>query len=175
MADLLTLHPTRFFSSLLPVASALSLTVLVNLPLSLTGGLLPAPVLALSAMYFWTLVRPDLVPPFAVLFIGLFEDLLSGGPPGLWSAGFLAAYAFTDRQRDLLAGLAGPAALLGFAAAILLAAATAYALTVIVYLRLPALAPLLLGCVATVMFHPLVVWPLGWTHRRVVGAMRGEA
>src|SRR5215831_12930086 len=103
------------------------------------------------------------MPPFGVLVIGLLEDLLSGGPPGLWAAGFIAAYALTDRQRDLLAGLPGPAALLG------LAAATAYALTLVVYLRPPALAPLLLSCVVTVMFHPLVVWPLGWFHRRVVG------
>ncbi len=175
MADLLTLHPSRFFSALLPIASGALLTMVVNLPVSLTGGLLPAPVLALSAVYFWSLVRPDLMPPFGVLFVGLLEDLLSGGPPGLWCAGFLAAYTLTDRQRDLLAGLAGPAALLGFAAAMLLAAATAYTLTVIVYLRFPALAPLLLACVVTVMFHPLVVWPMGWFHRRVVGAMRGDA
>jgi rod shape-determining protein MreD len=174
MADLLTLHPSRFFSALVPVASGMLLTTVVNFPLSVTGGLLPAPVLALSAVYFWTLVRPDLMPPFAVLVIGLLEDLMSGGPPGLWAAGFIAAYALTDRQRDILAGMPGPAALLGFAAAMLLAAATAYVLTLIVYLRPPALAPLLLACVVTVTFHPLVVWPLGWFHRRVVGAMRGE-
>ena len=101
MVDLLSLNFSRFSAALLPVGSAILLTILVNLPVSLMGGLFPAPILALPAIYFWALVRPDLMSPFAVLFIGVLEDLLSGGPPGLWAAGFLAAYALADRQRDI--------------------------------------------------------------------------
>jgi rod shape-determining protein MreD len=175
VVDLLSLNFSRFWASLLPVGSAILLTILVNLPVSLTGGLFPAPILALPAIYFWALVRPDLMSPFAVLVIGVLEDLLSGGAPGLWAAGFLSAYALADRHRDILAGLSGAIALFGFAAAMLLASATAYILTWIVYLRWPALAPLLLANVVTVMFYPLIALPLGWLHRRVVGAMRGEA
>jgi len=175
VVDFLHLNFPRFWASLLPVGSAILLTILVNLPVSLTGGLFPAPMLALPAIYFWALVRPDLMSPFAVLFIGLLEDFLSGGPPGLWASGFLAAYALADRQREILAGLSGAIALFGFAAAMLLASATAYILTWIVYLRWPAFAPLLLASVITVMFYPLIALPLGWMHRRVVGAMRGEA
>jgi rod shape-determining protein MreD len=174
MVDLLSLNPPRFFAALLPVGSAVLLTLLVNIPLSLAYGLFPAPMLALAAIYFWALVRPDLMPPAAVLVIGLLEDLLSGGPPGLWASGFVAAYALADRQREILAGLSGAAALIGFAAATLLAATMAYVLTWIVYHQWPALAPLLLACVITVALYPLIAFPLGWTHRRVVGAMRGE-
>ena len=174
MVDLLSLNPPRFFAACLPVASAVLLTILVNIPLSLAYGLFPAPMLALAAIYFWSLVRPDLMPPAAVLIIGLLEDLLSGGPPGLWAAGFMAAYTLADRQRDLLAGLSGAAALIGFAAASLLAAMTAYFLTWVVYHRWPALAPLLLACVVTVAVYPLLALPLSWAQRRVVGAMRGE-
>src|SRR5271169_3828826 len=98
---------TRAFISLLPVLMSLFLVVLVNLPLSVTGGLVPAPLLALAPVYFWSLVRPDLMPPLAALGIGLFEDLLSGGAPGVWAGGFLAAYALADRQRDSFAGMLG--------------------------------------------------------------------
>jgi rod shape-determining protein MreD len=158
--------------SLLPCLSAVLLMLLVNLPVPLTGGLLPAPLLALTAVYFWALVRPDLMPPFAVLVIGLLEDLFSGGPPGVWATGFVAAYALVDRQRDNLAGLAGIGAVVGFAAAMALAAFATFVLTWIMYLRHPPIAPLLLASVVTVLFYPPVALILGWIHRKAVGAIR---
>ena len=173
MAEPVAVNVSRFFSSLLPFVSAALLVVLVNLPISVTGGLFPSPMLALAAIYFWSLVRPDLISPFPVLILGLLEDLLSGGPPGLWAAGFMAAYAVVDRQRENLAGLAGPAAMAGFAAIMALAAAATYALTLVVYQRLPPLAPVLLAGLITVVLYPLVAVPMGWMHRRLVGALRG--
>src|SRR6185312_3601712 len=90
--DILLLGPVRLLAAMMPLLLAIGLVLLVNLPVSLTGRLLPAPVLALAAVYYWVLVRPDLMPPPAVFIVGLLEDVLSGGPPGLWAAGFLAAY-----------------------------------------------------------------------------------
>jgi rod shape-determining protein MreD len=164
--------PSRFLAAFLPVLTAIFLVILANAPVSFTGGLLPAPALALAAVYFWVLVRPDLMPPFAVLLIGLLEDLLSGGPPGLWAGGFLAAYMLTDRQRETFAGMTGWGALVAFAGAMLLAAATAYSLACAVYLRWAPLPPLLLESVTTVAFYPLVVRPMGWVHRKFVGSIR---
>jgi rod shape-determining protein MreD len=172
VADPIALSVSRMFASLLPCVSALLLVLLVNLPVSLSGGLLPAPLLALTAVYFWALVRPDLMPPFAVLLIGLLEDLFSGGPPGAWAMGFIAAYALVDRQRDNLAGLSGVAAVVGFAAAMALAATATFVLTWIMYLRAPPVASLLLASVATVLFYPVIAVILGWMHRRAVGALR---
>jgi rod shape-determining protein MreD len=172
VADPIALNVSRLFGSLLPALSALLLVMLVNLPVTLTGGLFPAPLLALTAVYFWALVRPDLMPPYLVLFVGLFEDLLSGGPAGIWATGFMAAYALVDRQRENLAGLAGSAAVLGFAAAMALAAAATFVLTWIMFMRQPPLAPLLLASVFTVLFYPPIAVVLGWVHRRAVGALR---
>jgi rod shape-determining protein MreD len=172
MVDHGSLSFGRIFAASLPVMMALIAVVLVNLPISFTGGALPAPLLAFAPVYFWALMRPDLMPPTAVLFIGLVEDLLSGGPPGLWAAGFLAAYAFTDRQRESLAGLSGIGAVVGFAAAMLIASAVAYVLASLVYWRLAPIAPLFLTAVVTIAFYPLAAWFMGWVQRRVVGAMR---
>jgi len=172
VADPVALNVSRLLSSLLPGLSAVLLVMLVTLPVSLTGGVLPAPLLALTAVYFWALVRPDLMPPFVVLAIGLLEDLVSGGPAGVWATGFMAAYALIDRQRENLAGLSGAAAVLGFAAAMALAAAATFVLTWIMYLRQPPLAPLLLASVFTVLFYPPIAVILGWVHRRAVGAIR---
>lgn len=174
MAEHLQIHPGRFFAAIVPVLIALVAVMLVNLPVSVTGGLLPAPLLALAPVYFWVLVRPDLMPPIAILAIGLFEDLLSGGPPGLWGAGFLAAYALADKQRDLLASLSGFGAVLGFAAAVLTATAVVYVLAGIIFQRIPPLAPVLLEAVMTTVFYPPMALLMGFVHRHVVGPMRGE-
>ena len=41
--------------------------------------MVPAPLLALVPIYFWCLVRPDLMTPAAALMIGMAEDIMSGG------------------------------------------------------------------------------------------------
>jgi rod shape-determining protein MreD len=171
--ELLFNHPARLLASLVPALLGLLLVLLANMPVSFTGGLLPVPALALACVYFWVLVRPDLMSPLVVLAIGLAEDLLSGGPPGLWAAGFLAAFWLTDRQRETFAGLTGAGALIGFAGAMLSAAAAAYILAAAVYLRLAPIAPLLLQSVTTVMFYPLIAMSMGWVLRKIVGPMRG--
>jgi len=167
--------PGRFLAVVLPTLTAVCLVILANTPVSFTGYLLPAPVLALAAVYFWVLVRPDLMPPLAVLAIGSLEDLLSGGPPGLWAAGFLAAYVLTDRQRETFAGLTGLGAVVAFAGVMLLAGSTAYGLACVVSMRWAPLPPLLLECVTTVAFYPLVVRPMGWVQRKFVGSLRNGA
>jgi rod shape-determining protein MreD len=174
-ARLVELHaagPSRFIASVLPFLMAVMLVVLVNLPVSFTGHLVPAPSLALAAVYYWVLVRPDLMPPVAVFMTGLLEDILSGGPPGLWAAGFLAAYLLTDRERDTLAGLKGIGAILGFAGSAMVSAVTAYLLVLLVYWRTPPVAPLLLETIVSVLFYPLIALAMGALLRRVVGPMR---
>jgi rod shape-determining protein MreD len=172
MVDLVFNHPLRLVGSLIPALLAILLVILVNMPVSFTGGLLPAPALALACVYYWVLVRPDLMPPLAVLSIGLLEDLLSGGPPGLWAAGFLAAFWLTDRERETFAGLTGLGAVLGFAGAMVFAGAVAFGLDTIVYLRLPPVPPILLECISTVVVYPFIAISMGWFHRRIVGPMR---
>jgi rod shape-determining protein MreD len=169
---LLVFSPVRLLGRLLPLLVALLLVVLANLPISFTGGLLPAPCLALAAVYFWALARPALMPPAAVLLVGLAEDLLSGGPPGLWATGFLAAYILIDRQRRSFLELNGAGALMGFSGAMLLAAATAYGLASVIYLRFVPLSPLLLEAVLTVMLYPLLDRPLHWADRSIARFLR---
>jgi len=168
------MNPARILASMTPVFAAALLGALANMPVSLTGGMLPSPVLSLAPVFFWTLLRPDLMPPVAVLALGLWEDFLSGGPPGLWACGFLAAYALADRQRDTFAGLTGLGAVVGFAAAMSVAAGVAYFLDAIVYQRLPPPGPLIVQSLVTVILYPPLGVVLGWVHRGFVGALRHD-
>jgi rod shape-determining protein MreD len=160
--------------AVVPVFLGVLGVLVANLPVSVFGGLVPSPLLALMPVYFWTLVRPDLMPPVAVFGIGVLEDLLSGGPPGIWAASFVVCYALIDRERDTFAGLSGVGAVLGFAAAMSATAATAYAIVSVYYWRFPPFALLLVEIAVTVLWYIPGAAFLNWVHRRFVGAARSE-
>src|SRR5438067_5628126 len=119
----------RFISVLVPLLCGFLAVMLSNLPVTLVGGLVPAPLLALIPIYFWCLVRPDLMSPAATLVIGVLQDIMAGGPPGVWTLSFVVTYAVVGRQRDSFAGLSGLGAVLGFATATLITCSVAYLVT----------------------------------------------
>jgi rod shape-determining protein MreD len=169
----------RFLVVLLPLFCGLFCVFLSNIPVSLLGGLVPAPLLGLVPVYFWCLVRPDLMTPAATLLIGFTEDVMSGGPPGVWTLAFVLTYALVARQRDSFAGLGGLAAVVGFAAAAAFACAVAYVTVAALALltpgaHLPTLSPILGELAMTVLFYVPAALVVGWLHHKLVGAARGD-
>jgi rod shape-determining protein MreD len=158
----------------IPFLCAVVGVVTSNVPVSIFGAMVPPPMFGLMPVYFWCLVRPDLMPPFAVFIIGVLQDLLGGGPPGVWTLSFIGSYAIVDRERDSFAGLAGIGAILGFAAAMLIAGATAYAIISILYWHLPPVAPIVVEIAISVVFYIPIALVLGVIHRRLVGPLRGD-
>lgn len=174
-----TFNRLRFLAVLTPLLCGLICTFLTNIPVSLLGGLVPPPLLALVPIYFWCLVRPDLMTPAAALGIGFTEDLLSGGPPGVWSLSFVLTYALVARYRDSFAGLSGLAAVIGFAAASSFACAMAYLIVAaLAFLtpsaHLPPVGPSVSELAMTVLFYAPTVLVISWLHHRLVGASRGD-
>lgn len=164
----------RFLTALVPLACGLFGAFLANIPISILGGAVPAPLLALVPVYFWCLVRPDLMTPAAALAVGFAEDVLSGGPPGVWTLAFVLTYAVVARQRDSFAGLSGLAAVLGFAAAAAFACAVAWVTAAALHGHLPLIAPIVSELAMTVLFYVPAVYVVGWIHHRMVGAARGD-
>jgi rod shape-determining protein MreD len=160
------------FAGIVPFACGVLGAVFANLPVSFTSDLLPPPLLALMPVYFWSLVRPDLMPPWAAFALGLLQDLLSGMPPGVWAASFVASYALIDRQRDTFAGLSGWAAILGFGIVALVANICAFLLVAFYFMRIPPVTPALGLLVATVALYMPTALVLGGIHRRLVGSAR---
>lgn len=164
--------PLRLLVRLTPFLISILLVAIANLPISFTAGLVPAPALVLAAIFFWALMTPQLMPPAAVLLIGLTEDLLSGGPPGLWATGYIAAYILVDRQRKSFTELGAGGTWLAFAGAVLLSAVTAYALASAIYARLLPVAPLLLQGIVTVILYPVLERPFRWVDRSINRSLR---
>jgi rod shape-determining protein MreD len=168
------LMANRFFASILPVTLSVLGVLIANLPVSFLGGIVPPPLLGLMPVYFWCLVRPDLMPPFWAFAIGLLEDVLSGGPPGVWTLAFITTYAAIDRQRDIFAGLSGLGAIFGFATAAAIACATAYGVEALYYWRIPPLAPVMGELAMSVFFYLPAAMFLGAVHHRLVGPLRSD-
>ena len=68
---------------LTPFAITMLLVVLTQVPTRIPMFAEVAPVLALMSIYHWTVYRPELLPLYAVFFIGLVQDSLSGTPLGV--------------------------------------------------------------------------------------------
>lgn len=161
-------------SAALPVLLALTGTVVSNLPISFTGNRLPAPLLALMPIYYFTLVRPDLMSPFWAFAIGFLEDVMAPGPPGVWAASFVVTYMVLLRQRESFAGLSGIPAVLGFANSVLVACATAWLIVSLLTWRILPVFPLIGELVTTVVLYIPVAAMLGGVQRRLIGPGRGE-
>ncbi len=164
----------RFLASVIPVLCGVIGVFAANLPFSFMGPWVPSPLYALMPVYFWCLVRPDLMSPAWAFLIGVLHDILSGGPPGVWAASFVATYAVIDKQRDAFAGLSGWGALLGFATAALIACATDYFIFNIYHWRLLPLTPYVKEFAVTVLFYAPVALLLGAIHRHLVGPLRRD-
>jgi len=164
----------RIFSSTVPAVLGVLGALLANFPVSFLGDAVPPPLLSFMPLYYWAIVRPDLMSPFWAFALGLLEDFLSGGPPGVWAASYLAAYAFVDNQRDMLAGLSGIGALIGFAVAALTACGSAYFIVDIYHWQIQPLAPVLAELAITVLEYVFAVFVLGSIHRRLVGPLRSD-
>jgi rod shape-determining protein MreD len=164
----------KFLSSIIPVLCGVIGVLAANLPISFMGEWVPSPLYALMPVYFWCLVRPDLMSPAWAFLIGVLHDVLSGGPPGIWAASFVATYAVIDRQRDAFAGLSGLGAVLGFATAALIACATNYVIFDLYHWQLLSLAPYAKELAVTVLFYAPIAFVLGAVHRNLVGPQRSD-
>jgi rod shape-determining protein MreD len=87
-----------------PMLLCAAASVVFALPVRIFGLALPEPVFALVPAFAWAVIRPSILPPFALVALGLFLDLLWGAPLGLWPICLLCAYAPVLIIRPALSG-----------------------------------------------------------------------
>jgi len=109
-----------------PMLICLAASVLFALPIRAWGLQLPEPVFALVPAFAWAVTRPSFLPPFVLVLLGFFLDLLWGTPMGLWPLCLLAAYAPALFGRQVLSGQSYGVLWAWYAAACALAFATGF-------------------------------------------------
>lgn len=89
---------------ILPLALTLFLILLNAVPTRLPGFTQVMPLLPLIGVYYWSIFRPELMPPSAAFGLGLLYDIVGGLPLGVSSLIFLAVQGLTASQRRFFHG-----------------------------------------------------------------------
>ncbi len=143
---------------LTPSLIAVALVIVSVVPLHIPGYSAVIPSLALMAVYYWALHRPDLLPAAAVFLVGLLHDILTGGPMGIQALILLVAYWVTGSQRRLFLEKSFLVVWWGF---MMLAAGAAIMQWILMSLSFGALIiprPAVFAYLMTVAIYPLFAW-----------------
>jgi rod shape-determining protein MreD len=91
-----------YLRNVVPILSVAALTLLAALPFGMPSDLrFYMPLLPYTAIHYWAVRRPALMPEWAVFLAGLATDVLTHGPLGFWSLMFLIGVVAVDATRDM--------------------------------------------------------------------------
>lgn len=144
--------------SLSPLAMTMLLIMIGMVPLQIPDMAPVIPSMALIAVYYWAVHRPNLMTVWAIFLVGLFQDLLSGGHLGVGILALLMVHAVIDTQRRFFVRSTFQALWLLFA---LVAAAALYLMWLLncllqgVFLEVQ---PVLFQYLTTVAAYPCLAW-----------------
>lgn len=148
----------RRFRSILPLISSAGLVLVSIMPLGLPHLNSVAPLLAVMAVFYWSIFRPDLMSMLDAFLIGLMLDLLSGGPPGLNAATLLLIHELGVSQRRVFLG---SSFLVNWTAFALVAGAVlpiSWLLVSLLHWKLLPTAPVLAQFLLSLAIYPAVYW-----------------
>ena len=94
----------KVFQQGIPGLLVLILLLFSVMPFSIFGIGSVLPPFALIGIFYWGIYRPDLLPKIMIFIFGFLQDIMSGGPLGLWSLIFLIFHLVVENQRDFFIG-----------------------------------------------------------------------
>ena len=150
--DARPLDPWRWIG--MPTLMCLGAAVLFATPLRIFGFRLPEPVFPLAPAFAWAVIRPSILAPLVLLAMGLFLDLLWGGPIGLWGLSILIGYAIVLFSRNMMSGQSRVVLWSWFAVMVFLSMGAGYMLTIIETGSLPSLMSAFWQFLPTVLLYP---------------------
>ncbi len=157
---------SNLFEIGLPFLVAIFCVMLTMLPLGLSSGIIVSPAFALMAVFYWALYRPELMPPYAVFLVGLYYDLASAGPLGLWAFIYLVVYGIVLSQRLFFIGRAFFAIWIAFGMIALVAGLLAWAVSALYYGSVVSPLPAFGQALVSFVLYPLFGRIFGSIQRR---------
>jgi rod shape-determining protein MreD len=155
-----------------PTSSTILLMLLTEAPFGLYGQSALLPAVTLASVWFWSVFRPDSMPPPAVFLIGVLFDLLGWQPIGTSVLILLIVYGLAQRWRRPLATRGFALLWAGFAVIAAGAAALEWALTALLTWRLLAPAPAIFQAVVCIAVYPALAILFTKAHRSVANPDR---
>ncbi len=148
----------RALFGLAPLLMTLALVILGVLPWPLPDFAPVTPWFTLIAVYYWSIYRPDLLPPSATFLIGLIQDGLSGTPLGLNVLLLLLAQGVVASQRRFFHGKTFLIEWWGFILVAPGAMVAGWLLGSIYHGSLMAPQPMAFQLLVTIAFYPCLAW-----------------
>lgn len=149
--------PTQWI--FLPALAVMAATIVLATPVKLFGWVgLPEVVLPLTLAFAWPLIRPSVFGPLTLLLLGLFLDLLWGGPLGLWAVCLLAVYGGVLLSRSFLAGQETRVLFAWYAVCTVGSFALAYLIVSLRSANAPSLLALFWQVLPTLLLFPISAW-----------------
>lgn len=137
-----------------PTVACILATLLFATPIRLFGLQLPEPIFPLVPAFAWAMIRPSLLAPAFLLGIGLFLDLLWGGPLGLWPLSMLIGYSGILLSRNMMTGQSRSVLWSWFALMTFLVMGAGYLLTMMDSRAAPSLMAAFWQFLPTVLLYP---------------------
>ncbi len=151
----------RGLAATVPLTLAFLLAILTQIPLGSATAGIPAPNWTLMLVFYFSLHRPSLVPPVAVALVGLFQDFLWGGPPGLNLLILLITQMVLSNQQALFVRRSFLVGWLGFVTVAAIAMALSWLSGSLYYGEILGLRPLAVQTALSVLAYPLAGWVFG--------------
>jgi rod shape-determining protein MreD len=146
------LHPARWLG--VPLLISVLATLVFAAPIRFYGLQLPEPVFAMVPAFAWALIRPSILAPFALLFLGLFLDVFWGGATGLWGLSLLVAYATALAGRNMMTGQSRPIMWAWFSGVTGVAMIAGFLFTMLDSLAMPSLLAVFWQFLVTALLFP---------------------
>ncbi len=144
-----------------PLTLAFLLAILTQIPLGSASAGTPAPNWTLMLVFYFSIHRPSLVPPVAVALVGLFQDFLWGGPPGLNLLILLIAQMVLSDQQAFFVRRSFLVGWLGFVTVAAIAMALSWLAGSLYYGEFLGLRPLAVQTASSVVAYPVAGWVFG--------------
>lgn len=119
------------------------------------------PFLALAAVFYWSVFRPDLLPPWAIFLLGLFQDLITGIPVGAGVLSLLIVYLTVTAQRRFFSSASFFMLWISFILIAALATLLLWLASCFLLGQFIDPAPVLLQYLTTIAVYPCLAWLLG--------------
>jgi rod shape-determining protein MreD len=155
-----------------PAGCTALLMLLAEVPFGIAEQAAMLSAITLACIYFWSLYRPDAMPPPVVFLIGILFDLLGYLPLGVGPLTLLAVHGLVVRWRHRLALQGFVAGWLVFALFACGASALCWMLAVALSFQLLPLAPALLEALLAVALYPALTVLFLRAHRTVADPER---
>jgi len=149
----------------LPYGLLIVLLLLNSVPMPfIAGGQVKAPFF-LMGIYYWSIYRPTLIPPWMAFAAGLAADFIGGLPLGFSAASYVLAQWLVTDQRRFLMGQSFAMIWFGFLVLTVFISLIQWLIFAVINFALTPLKPIFFSLLFGQALFPLICVCVHWTHR----------